>query len=60
MTTAQSRGRPGGARLRPLRVLVTASGAPGAARLIRSLQENGERELAVVGTDMSDRRGGRA
>jgi carbamoyl-phosphate synthase large subunit len=45
--------------LRPLRVLLTASGAPGAARLIRSLQENGERELAVIGTDMSARSGGR-
>ncbi len=45
--------------LRPLRVLLTASGAPGAARLIRALQENGERELAVIGTDMSERSGGR-
>ena len=44
---------------RPLRVLLTASGAPGAARLIRALQENGERELAVIGTDMSERSGGR-
>ncbi|HLK43962.1 MAG TPA: ATP-grasp domain-containing protein [Thermoleophilia bacterium] len=51
-------GAPAG-RLRPLRVLVTASGAPGAARLIHSLQQNGERELRVIGTDMSDRRGGR-
>jgi biotin carboxylase len=45
--------------LRPLRVVLTASGAPGAARLIRSLQRNGERELAVIGTDMSERSGGR-
>jgi carbamoyl-phosphate synthase large subunit len=45
--------------LRPLRVLLTATGAPGAARLIRSLRENGERELAVIGTDMSERSGGR-
>jgi biotin carboxylase len=44
---------------RPLRVLLTATGAPGAARLIRALRENGERELAVVGTDMSARSGGR-
>ena len=43
----------------PLRVLLTASGAPGSARLIRALQENGERELAVIGTDMSERSGGR-
>ena len=46
-------------RLKPLRVLLTASGAPGAARLIRSLRENGERELRVIGTDMSRRSGGR-
>jgi carbamoylphosphate synthase large subunit len=45
--------------LRPLRVLVTASGSPGGARLVRSLQQNGEREIKVVGTDMSERRGGR-
>ena len=44
---------------RPLRVLLTATGAPGAARLIRALRENGERELAVIGTDMSARSGGR-
>jgi biotin carboxylase len=43
----------------PLRVLLTASGAPGAARLIRALQENGERPLAVIGTDMSERSAGR-
>ena len=45
--------------LRPLRVLLTASGAPGAARLIRALQRNGERDLAVIGTDMSERSAGR-
>jgi carbamoyl-phosphate synthase large subunit len=43
----------------PLRVLLTASGAPGAARLIRALKENGERKLAVIGTDMSERSAGR-
>ena len=46
-------------RRRPLRVLVTACGSPGGARLVRSLQQNGERELHVIGTDMSARRGGR-
>jgi carbamoyl-phosphate synthase large subunit len=45
--------------LRALRVLLTATGAPGAARLIRALQSNGERELAVIGTDMRARSGGR-
>jgi carbamoyl-phosphate synthase large subunit len=49
------RGRP----LGPLTVLLTATGAPGAARLIQALQQNGERELRVVGTDMSPDSGGR-
>jgi carbamoyl-phosphate synthase large subunit len=34
-------------------ILLSAAGAPGAARLIRSLQENGERRVRVVGTDMN-------
>jgi len=34
-------------------ILLSAAGAPGAARLIRALQENGERETRVVGTDMN-------
>jgi carbamoyl-phosphate synthase large subunit len=45
--------------VRPLRVLVTACGAPGTAALVRALRENGERELAVVGCDMSERPVGR-
>ena len=36
-------------------VLLSASGAPGSARLIRALHENGERTIRIVGTDMSDR-----
>ncbi len=36
-------------------VLLTAAGAPGAAALIRGLRENGEREVRVVGVDMSER-----
>src|SRR4029077_1644345 len=36
-------------------ILVTACGAPGAARLLRALRENGEREVRLVGVDMSDR-----
>jgi carbamoyl-phosphate synthase large subunit len=40
-------------------VLLSAAGAPGAARLIRALRENGEREVRVVGTDMSERAIGR-
>ncbi len=45
--------------MRPLRVLVTASGAPGTAALVRALRENGEREIAVVGCDMSEHAVGR-
>ena len=36
-------------------ILLSASGAPGSARLIRALRENGERGVRIVGTDMSDR-----
>ena len=46
-------------QLRPVRVLLTATGAPGAARLVHALRENGERPVAVVGTDMSPESGGR-
>ena len=40
--------------MRPLTVLLTASGVPGSAALIRALRENGERELRLIGTDMSE------
>ena len=40
-------------------MLVSASGAPGTAALLRALRENGERELRLVGTDMSERAIGR-
>src|SRR4051794_24673541 len=40
-------------------ILVTASGAPGAARLLRGLRENGERDIRLVGVDMSERSIGR-
>jgi carbamoyl-phosphate synthase large subunit len=45
--------------LRPLTLLLTACGAPGSAALIRALQENGEREMRIVGTDMAERAVGR-
>lgn len=45
--------------MRPLRVLVTACGAPGTAALLRALRENGEREIGLVGCDMSERPIGR-
>jgi carbamoyl-phosphate synthase large subunit len=40
-------------------VLVSASGAPGTAALLRALRQNGEREVRLVGTDMSERSVGR-
>jgi carbamoyl-phosphate synthase large subunit len=40
--------------VKDLTVLVTASGAPGTAALVRALRENGERRVRVVGTDMVD------
>jgi carbamoyl-phosphate synthase large subunit len=40
--------------VRPITVLVSACGAPGTAALLHALHGNGERELRLVGTDMSD------
>jgi hypothetical protein len=40
-------------------VMVTASGAPGTAALLNALRRNGEREVRLVGTDMSERSVGR-
>jgi len=40
--------------VRPITVLVSACGAPGTAALLRALRANGEREVRLVGTDMSD------
>src|SRR5436190_17835585 len=45
--------------MNPITVIVTASGAPGTAALLRALRENGEREVRLVGTDMSERSVGR-
>jgi carbamoyl-phosphate synthase large subunit len=45
--------------VKPITVVVTASGAPGTAALLRALRENGEREVRLVGTDMSERSVGR-
>ena len=42
-----------------LTIVVTASGAPGTAALLRALRENGERDVRVVGTDMSSQAVGR-
>jgi carbamoyl-phosphate synthase large subunit len=40
-------------------IIVTASGAPGTAALLRALRENGERVVRLVGVDMSERSIGR-
>jgi carbamoyl-phosphate synthase large subunit len=40
-------------------ILVTAAGAPGAAALFRGLRQNGERDVRLVGVDMSERSIGR-
>jgi carbamoyl-phosphate synthase large subunit len=45
--------------VRDVTVLVSASGAPGTAALLRALRENGERTVRLVGTDMSERSVGR-
>jgi carbamoyl-phosphate synthase large subunit len=45
--------------VKPITVLVSASGAPGTAALLRALRENGERDVRLVGTDMSERSIGR-
>jgi carbamoyl-phosphate synthase large subunit len=45
--------------VKPITVMVTASGAPGTAALLHALRRNGERELRLVGTDMSERSVGR-
>jgi carbamoyl-phosphate synthase large subunit len=45
--------------VKPVTVLVSASGAPGTAALLRGLRANGEREVRLVGTDMSERSIGR-
>jgi carbamoyl-phosphate synthase large subunit len=45
--------------MRDITVLVTASGAPGTAALLRALRMNGERGVRIVGTDMSPQAIGR-
>ena len=47
------------AELKPITVLVSASGAPGTAALLSALRRNGERDVRLVGTDMSERAIGR-
>ncbi len=45
--------------LSPITMLVSASGAPGTAALLHALRANGERDVRLVGTDMSERSVGR-
>ena len=45
--------------MKAITVLVTASGAPGTAALLRALRMNGERSVRLVGTDMSPQSIGR-
>jgi carbamoylphosphate synthase large subunit len=40
-------------------ILIGATGAPGTARLLQALRENGEREVRLVGVDMAERSIGR-
>jgi carbamoyl-phosphate synthase large subunit len=40
-------------------VMLTAAGSPGTAALVRALRENGERDVRLVGADMSERSVGR-
>ena len=45
--------------MKPITILVSAAGAPGTAALLRGLRDNGERDVRLVGTDMSQRAIGR-
>ena len=45
--------------MRDVTVLVSASGAPGTAALLKGLRANGERTVRLVGTDISERSIGR-
>lgn len=46
-------------RLKPIKVLLTACGCPGASTLIRMLKKNGEREVEIIGVDVDDQAIGR-
>jgi carbamoyl-phosphate synthase large subunit len=45
--------------LKPLKIVLTACGCPGASTLIRMLKQNGERKIEIIGTDMSSEAIGR-
>jgi carbamoyl-phosphate synthase large subunit len=45
--------------LSPITIMLTASGSPGTAALARALRANGERDVRLVGTDITERAVGR-
>ncbi len=45
--------------MKPLKILLTACGCPGASTLIRMLKQNGEKPVSIIGTDMDDEAIGR-
>ena len=45
--------------MRPLRIILTACGCPGASTLINMLRNNGERNMEIIGTDMDEEAVGR-
>ena len=45
--------------LKPINVLLTGAGAPGAPSIIKCLRKNGEREIRLVGVDMNEKSNGR-
>jgi len=40
--------------LRPIKLLLTATGAPGCSTLIRKLKNNGERKIEIIGADINE------
>jgi len=40
--------------LRPIKLLLTATGAPGCSTLIRQLKNNGERKIEIISTDIDE------
>ena len=45
--------------LKPISVLLTGCGAPGAPGIIKCLRNNGEREIRIIGVDMNENAGAR-
>lgn len=45
--------------LKPIKVLVTSCGCPGASTLLKMMRQNGEREVTLIGVDMDEEAIGR-